>query len=122
MERGTSQASALPIFTQVSLMQSLAGVFLMIGNLLLYPWLQRRQAPLVLQRLCMAMCTLGMWLLAVAAWCCATTPWVYTALLLVLFLRTTAPGMVFTVHFSFINNMVKDPSLRGGVTGLGQQV
>ena len=108
---------------QVGLTQMLSGGFLLVGNLVIMPWLQRRQSPRALQRFgIVAMCAPGFSLFPLAALCCAATVWAYAAVLPVLFLRITGPGVVFTLTFAFINNMVHDPRLRGGVTGVGQQV
>eukprot|EP01062_Namystynia_karyoxenos_P084581 TRINITY_DN9997_c0_g1_i1.p1 TRINITY_DN9997_c0_g1~~TRINITY_DN9997_c0_g1_i1.p1 ORF type:complete len:511 (+),score=146.60 TRINITY_DN9997_c0_g1_i1:69-1535(+) len=108
---------------QVGLTQLLGGLFLIAGNMVIFPFLKARLPALLSQKIgILGFCLPGFSLFPLAAVCCAGSLWAYGAVLPVLFLRIVGPGIVFTLTFQFINSMVRDRRVLGGVTGVGQQV
>jgi MFS family permease len=110
---------------QIGVTQVIGGFFLLVGNLVLLPWLRKKfTSSLPLQRFAiLAMAIPGFSLFPVVSACCAGNNTTANIVLLpILFLRITSVGLIFTLTFQFINGMIDDRSILGGITGAAQQV
>ena len=112
---------------RIGLVQIIGGFFLLVGNVYILPWLRKRFAAgggadggsLPLQRFAIVLMAIpGFSLFPLISICCSGSyERAMLATLPIWFLRITSVGLIFTLTFQFINGMVDDRAILGGITG-----